>query len=36
MYAGILRAGVLAAIATLVLVPVVLASQGQIISQVTV
>jgi len=36
MYSRIVRAGMLAAIATLVLVPVVLASLGQVISHVTV
>lgn len=36
MYFKIVRAGVLAAITTLVLVPVVLAAAGQVISQVTV
>ena len=36
MCCRIVRAGMLAAIATLVLVPVVLASPGQVISQVTV
>jgi hypothetical protein len=36
MYSRIVRAGVLAAIATLALVPVGLASPGQVVSQVTV
>jgi hypothetical protein len=36
VYSRIVRAGMLAAIATLVLVPVVLASPGQVVSHVTV